>query len=72
MLDLVAVLTTGGVLLWAHSAFNQDYQHVITRVIEKVLIETTAVGTVLAIGPLEVRWTIHHELGLLFLVLLFK
>lgn len=68
MLDLFAVVSTGGVVLWMHSAQDRDVRAVVSQFMQLVVIDNAVAGSTLVLGALELRWTIHHELCLVFLV----
>jgi hypothetical protein len=69
MLDLFAVLSTGGIILWSYSPYKHDYGAVIVEIMRVAIIEATCTENSILIGALEVKWTVHHDLGLLFLVM---
>jgi len=68
MLDLFAVFTTGGIVLWVHSPIpGFKYQEVISSVMQAIITEATFLASSMIFGALELRWIIQRDLGLIFL-----
>lgn len=74
MLDLFAVFTTGGIILWSYSPAAigvtpaNNYCKVISHIMHSVVIDGTALGTSMVLDTLCLHWSIHQDLGLVFLV----
>lgn len=69
MIDLFAVISTGGIILWAHPVGTlNDYTEVLARFMKDVMIEATIEGSSMICGVYEVHWSIHRELQIIFLV----
>ncbi|CAD8178512.1 unnamed protein product [Paramecium pentaurelia] len=63
MIDLVSIITTGGVILF-YKALCQIKEDVLGKVIDGCLQQKTQ----LQLGSMKVQWVILNELGLIFIV----
>lgn len=74
MLNLFAVFTTGGIILWSYSPAvvgaggGCEYREVMTRIMQSVIIEGTATGNSMVLDNLCLHWALHRDLGLVFFV----
>jgi len=69
MLDLFAIFTAGGIILWVHTTpfSKNDYRSIINAYIRASSL--MVIEEKMVLGSLELRWTQHRDLGLHFLVL---
>lgn len=68
MLDLFAIFTTGGIVLWIYSPIPSfKCQELLSSVMQAIITEATFLANSMILGALELHWVIQRDLGLIFL-----